>query len=115
MLARQRGKGGKDACLLYTSLLQLWETQQAMRDKPISRYEALRMLREQAALYNLLAANGITTMEQLHEKVNAMNAQYMNCEVKLYPLNVELRRWKNGWTCLKNKRKTKRCSVSMSK
>lgn len=47
-----------------------------MRDKPASRYEALRKLREQAALYNLLAANGITTMQQLHEKVDAMNAQY---------------------------------------
>lgn len=58
------------------TLLQLWETQQAMRDKPTSRYEALRKLREQAALYNLLAANGITTMQQLHEKVDAMNAQY---------------------------------------
>lgn len=58
------------------TLLQLWETQQAMRDKPTSRYEALRKLREQAALYNLLATNGITTMQQLHEKVDAMNAQY---------------------------------------
>lgn len=58
------------------TLLQLWETQQAMRDKPTSRYEALRKLREQAALYNLLAVNGITTMQQLHEKVDAMNAQY---------------------------------------
>ena len=58
------------------TLLQLWETQQAMRDKPTSRYEALRKLREQAALYNSLAANGITTMQQLHEKVDAMNAQY---------------------------------------
>ena len=35
-----------------------------------------RKLREQAALYNLLATNGITTMQQLHEKVDAMNAQY---------------------------------------
>ena len=26
--------------------------------------------------YNLLATNGITTMQQLHEKVDAMNAQY---------------------------------------
>ena len=39
----------------------------------------------------------------------------LNCEVKLYPLNAELRLWKNGWTCLKNTRKTKRCSASMSK
>ena len=58
------------------TLLQLWETQQAMCDKPPSRYESIRKLREQAALYNLLAANGITTMQQLHEKVDAMNAQY---------------------------------------
>ena len=58
------------------TLLQLWETQQAMRDKPASRYESIRKLREQAALYNLLATNGITTMQQLHEKVDAMNAQY---------------------------------------
>ena len=47
-----------------------------MRDKPASRYESIRKLREQAALYNLLATNGITTMQQLHEKVDAMNAQY---------------------------------------
>ena len=44
--------------------------------KPASRYESIRKLREQAALYNLLATNGITTMQQLHEKVDAMNAQY---------------------------------------
>ena len=72
------------------TLLQLWETQQAMRDKPASRYESIRKLREQAALYNLLAANGITTMQQFsmksgcHERNNIIN-----CEVKLYPLNVE--------------------------
>ena len=36
------------------TLLQLWETQQAMRDKPASRYESIRKLREQAALYNIV-------------------------------------------------------------
>ena len=97
------------------TLLQLWETQQAMRDKPTSRYEALRKLREQAALYNLLAANGITTMQQLHEKVDAMNAQYYKLRGEIVSAERRIATLEERLDMFENTRKTKRCSASMSK
>ena len=36
----------------------------------------MKRLQEQAALFNLLNANGITTMQQLFEKISAMNGAY---------------------------------------
>ena len=38
-----------------------------------TRSGKIRKLQEDAKLFNLLQKNGITSMEQLHEKVAAMN------------------------------------------
>ena len=44
--------------------------------EPVSRYAQVKALKESAKLFNFLQANGITSMEQLYEKVSAMNGDY---------------------------------------
>lgn len=58
------------------TMSQLWAAQQEMSGEPRSRYGRVKKLQEQAALFNLLNANGITTMQQLFEKVSDMNSAY---------------------------------------
>ena len=57
-------------------IVQLW---QARMDNaaPSTRSGKIRKLQEDAKLFSLLQSNGITSMEQLHEKVAAMNKDYL--------------------------------------
>lgn len=57
------------------TMSQLWAAQQEMSN-PTSRTGKLKKLQAQAALFNLLNGNGITTMQQLYEKIAAMNTEY---------------------------------------
>lgn len=56
-------------------MAQLWQARQEM-SKPATRTDKVKALKESAALFNFLQANGITSMRELHEKVAAMNASY---------------------------------------
>ena len=58
------------------TMSQLWAAQQEMNGEPKSRYGKVKKLQEQAALFNLLNGNGITTMKQLYEKIESMNSGY---------------------------------------
>ena len=64
------------------TMSQLWAVQQEMSN-PTSRSGKLKKLQSQAALFNLLNANGITTMQQLHEKIAAMNSDYYDLRGKI--------------------------------
>ena len=63
-------------------ITQLW---QARMDTAASstRSGKIRKLQEDAKLFNLLQKNGITSMEQLHEKVAAMNKDYYDLRGKI--------------------------------
>ena len=69
-------------------ITQLW---QARMDTAASstRSGKIRKLQEDAKLFNLLQKNGITSMEQLHEKVAAMNKDYYDLRGKI--VSVERR------------------------
>jgi len=41
-----------------------------------SNYGKVKALKQSAALFNFLNSNGITSMQQLHEKISAMNGAY---------------------------------------
>ena len=80
-------------------IAQLW---QARMDTaaPSTRSGKLRKLQEDAKLFNLLQKNGITSMEQLHEKVAAMNKDYydlrgkiVSAERRLAVLDERLEMW----------------------
>lgn len=60
-----------------STLAQLWQVRQEM-SRPTSRAGKVKALEESAALFNFLQMNGITSMQQLHEKISAMNSQYYN-------------------------------------
>ena len=63
-------------------IAQLW---QARMDTaaPATRSGKIRKLQEDVKLFNLLQKNGITSMEQLHEKVAAMNKDYYDLRGKI--------------------------------
>ena len=50
---------------------------------PSTRSGKIRKLQEDAKLFNLLQKNGIASMEQLHEKVAAMNKDYYDLRGKI--------------------------------
>ncbi len=58
------------------TMLQLWTVQQEMSGEAASRKGRTKKLKEQAAVFNLLSGNGITTMQQLFEKIESTNADY---------------------------------------
>lgn len=64
------------------TIAQLWQMQQEM-NQPTSRSGKVKNLQAQAALFNLLSENGITTMQQLHDKVAAMNSDYYDLRGKI--------------------------------
>ena len=68
---------GKDSIMA-----QLYEAQLS-EGKPGSRYGKIRNLKESAALFNFLNGNHITSMEQLYEKVAAMNKDYYSLRGKI--------------------------------
>ena len=57
------------------SMIDLWEAQQQLK-RPDTRTGKIRALQESAALFNFLNANGIQSMQQLHEKIAGMNTRY---------------------------------------
>ena len=57
------------------SMIDLWEAQQQLK-RPDTRTGKIRALQESAALFSFLQANGIQTMQQLHEKIADMNTRY---------------------------------------
>ena len=68
--------------------------------EPVSQYTQLKTLKENVRLFNFLQANGITSMEQLYEKVSAMNSDYYDLrgqivskERQLAVLNERLKMW----------------------
>ena len=63
-------------------MAQLYEAQLS-EGKPGSRYGKIRNLKESAALFNFLNGNHITSMEQLYEKVAAMNKDYYSLRGKI--------------------------------
>ena len=67
---------------------------------PTSQYAKVRALKADANLFNFLMGNGISSMEQLYEKVSAMNSGYydlrgkiVKAERRLSVLNERLEMW----------------------
>ena len=58
-----------------SSMVELWEAQQQLK-RPDTRTGKIRALQESAALFSFLQANGIQSMQQLHEKISDMNTRY---------------------------------------
>ena len=58
-----------------SSMIDLWEAQQQLK-RPDTRSGKIRALQESAALFSFLQANGIQSMQQLHEKISDMNTRY---------------------------------------
>ena len=65
-----------------SSLTALWEAQQQL-NAPRTRTEKIRALQESAALFSFLQANGIQSMQQLHEKIADMNSRYYDLRGKI--------------------------------
>ena len=57
------------------SMIDLWEAQQQLK-RPDTRTGKIRALQENAALFSFLQANGIQSMQQLHDKISDMNSSY---------------------------------------
>ena len=58
-----------------STVAQLWQARQEM-NRPVSRTGKVRALQESAALFSFLQTNGITSMQQLYEKIADMNSRY---------------------------------------
>ena len=58
----------------------VWEQLQQAQTaaKPTTRYGKVKALKENAALFNFLQENGITSMPELHAKVTAMQTQVLH-------------------------------------
>ena len=65
-----------------SSLTALWEAQQQL-NAPHTRTGKIRALQESAALFSFLQANGIQSMQQLHEKITDMNSRYYDLRGKI--------------------------------
>ena len=65
-----------------SSLTALWEAQQQL-NTPRTRTGKIRALQESAALFSFLQANGIQSMQQLHEKIADMNSRYYDLRGKI--------------------------------
>lgn len=72
-----------------STLAQLWQARQEM-SRPTSRAGKVKALKESAALFNFLQTNGITSMQQLHEKISAMNSQYYNLRGKIVSIERQI-------------------------
>lgn len=65
-----------------SSLTALWEAQQQL-NAPRTRTGKIRALQESAALFSFLQANGIQSMQRLHEKISDMNSHYYDLRGKI--------------------------------
>ena len=70
------------------SMVELWEAQQQLK-RPDTRSGKIRALQESAALFSFMQANGIKTMQQLHDKIAEMNSSYYDLRGKI----VQAERW----------------------
>ena len=52
-------------------------------DAPRTRTGKIRALQESAALFSFLQADGIQSMQQLHEKITDMNSRYYDLRGKI--------------------------------
>ena len=64
------------------SMVDLWEAQQQLK-RPDTRTGKIRALQESAALFSFMQANGIKTMQQLHDKISEMNGSYYELRGKI--------------------------------
>ena len=64
------------------SMMDLWEAQQQLK-RPDTRTGKIRALQESTALFSFLQANGIQSMQQLHEKIADMNSRYYDLRGKI--------------------------------
>ena len=83
--------------------LSIWEQlQQAQAAaQPTTRYGKVKALKESAALFNFLQENGISSMQELHAKVTAMQTKYYGLRGEIAAtarqidgLNKRLSMWK---------------------
>ena len=65
-----------------SSLTALWEAGQQL-NTPRTHTSKIRALQESAALFSFLQANGIQSMQQLHEKISDMNSRYYDLRGKI--------------------------------
>ena len=79
-------------------LEQLQQAQNAA--KPTTTYGKVKALKESAAIFNFLMENGIASMQELYEKISAMNSDYyalrgeiVSAERQLAKLNERLSMW----------------------
>lgn len=80
---------------------QLWQAQHDMNHSAArSNYGKAKALKQSAALFNFLHGNGITSMQQLHEKISVMNGAYYDLrgqivsgERRLKVLDEHLKMW----------------------
>jgi outer membrane murein-binding lipoprotein Lpp len=79
-------------------LEQLRQVQNAA--KPTTTYGKVKALKENAAIFNFLMENGIASMQELYEKISAMNSDYyalrgeiVSAERQIAKLNGHLSMW----------------------
>lgn len=82
-----------------STVAQLWQARQEM-NRPVSRAGKVRALQESAALFSFLQVNGITSMQQLYEKIADMNSRYyslrgeiVTAERRIAALNEKAEMW----------------------
>ena len=82
-----------------STVAQLWQARQEM-NRPVSRTGKVRALQESAALFSFLQTNGITSMQQLYEKIADMNSRYYSlrgeivaAERRIAVLNEKAEMW----------------------
>lgn len=82
-----------------STVAQLWQARQEM-NRPVSRAGKVRALQESAALFSFLQTNGITSMQQLYEKIVDMNSRYyslrgeiVTAERRIAALNEKAEMW----------------------
>ena len=79
---------------------QLLQAHMEQNSDAKTRYDKTKQLKEHAALFNLLQSNNFTTMQQLHEKIAAVNSSYydlrgqiVSAERRLDVLDKYLKIW----------------------
>lgn len=79
---------------------QLLQAHMEQNSDAKTRYAKTKQLKEHAALFNLLQSNSFTTVQQLHEKIAAVNSSYydlrgqiVSTERKLETLDKQLKMW----------------------
>lgn len=94
-----------------SSMLQLWEAQQQLK-QPTTQTGRIRILQENAVLFNFLNANGIRSMQQLHEKISGLNTRYydlrgeiVKAERRIAALTEHGEMWKHQYSQYKAVRK----------